>query len=92
MFNVKDKLLSELKPSTLSWDEFNNDCELMISEGGFHSNEVSETDDKLAQKEVDMNIRPKNKKPTDKHVLHVYDKLWRSRRISNCLFASSLHN
>ncbi|CAB4496404.1 unnamed protein product [Rhizophagus irregularis] len=71
MFNVKDKLLSELKPSSLSWDEFNNDC-------GFHSNKVSETDDELTQKEVNMNIWPKNKKPTDKHVLHVYNKLWRS--------------
>jgi hypothetical protein len=92
MFNAKDRLLSELKPSSLSWDEFNNDCELMINEGGFHSNEVSETDDELVQKEVDMNVRPKNKKTTDKHVLHVYDKPWRSYRVSVCLIASGLHN
>ncbi|UZO12060.1 uncharacterized protein OCT59_003610 [Rhizophagus irregularis] len=45
MFNVKDKLLNELKPSSLSWDEFNNDCELMISESRFHSvSRRSETD------------------------------------------------
>jgi hypothetical protein len=49
----------------------------MISEGGFHSNEVFETDNELAQKKVDMNIWPKNKKLTNKHVLYVYNKLWR---------------
>ncbi|GET63914.1 hypothetical protein GLOIN_2v1792113 [Rhizophagus irregularis DAOM 181602=DAOM 197198] len=35
-----------------------------------------------------MNIRPKNKKPTDKHVLHVYHKLWRSRHGRNFLHLS----
>ncbi|CAB4441974.1 unnamed protein product [Rhizophagus irregularis] len=52
MFNAKDNLLSKLKPSSLSWDEFNDDCELLMNEGEFHSNEVSETDDELAQEEV----------------------------------------
>lgn len=56
-----------------------------MNEGEFHSNEVSETDDELAQEEVNMNIRPKNKKITDKHVLHVYDKPWRSGRVSKLL-------
>ncbi|CAB4431075.1 unnamed protein product [Rhizophagus irregularis] len=85
MFNAKDNLLSKLKPSSLSWDEFNDDCELLMNEGEFHSNEVSETDDELAQEEVNMDIRPKNKKTTDKHVLHVYDKPWRSGRVRELL-------
>ncbi|PKC54116.1 hypothetical protein RhiirA1_477937 [Rhizophagus irregularis] len=58
-------------------------------EGGFHSNKVSETDDELTQKEVNMNIWPKNKKPTDKHVLHVYNKLWRSCHGCNLLRLSN---
>ncbi|CAG8716137.1 19520_t:CDS:2, partial [Rhizophagus irregularis] len=33
-------------------DKFNDDCELLMNESEFHSNEVSETDDELAQKEV----------------------------------------
>jgi hypothetical protein len=56
MFNAKDRLLSELKPSSLSWNKFNNNCVLMINEGRFHSNEVSKTDDELVQKEVDINV------------------------------------
>ncbi|CAI2201270.1 15035_t:CDS:1, partial [Funneliformis geosporum] len=42
-------------------DKFKNDCELLTNEGEFHSNEVSESDDEPAQKEVDMNICSKNK-------------------------------
>jgi hypothetical protein len=54
----------------------------MMNRGEYHSNEVSETDEELAQKEIDERTRPKNKKETDKHVLHVYDKKWRSSRVS----------
>lgn len=52
----------------------------------YHSDEVSETDEEKVQEEKDSNIRPKNKPDTDKHVLRVYDKPWRSRRVSKCLF------
>jgi hypothetical protein len=61
----------------------------LINEGGFHSDEISETDDDLTKKEIETSIRPKNKKDTDKHVLHVYDKRWRSRSVSNFEFAQS---
>ncbi|CAG8699750.1 8236_t:CDS:2 [Funneliformis caledonium] len=37
-------------------DEFKNNCKLLMNEGEFHSNEVSESDDELVQKEVDINI------------------------------------
>ena len=83
MFDTRDDTLSNLKPSSLPWDEFERDCELMINEGAFHSDEVSESDEELAKKEIDMNIRPINKQPTDKHVIHVYDKPWRSSRVSD---------
>lgn len=59
-------------------NKFNNNCKLMISESKFHSNKVnkvSETNDELIQKEVDMNIWLKNKKLTDKYILYVYNKL-----------------
>jgi hypothetical protein len=61
---------------------FKEDCELVFNEGAYHSDEVSETDEELCIKEIDERKRPKNKKETDRHVLHVYDKEWRSTRVS----------
>ncbi|CAG8650861.1 7246_t:CDS:2 [Funneliformis caledonium] len=52
IFNIKNSSLIDLKPSSLSWDEFKNDCELLMNEGEFYSNEVSESDDELAQKKL----------------------------------------
>ncbi|GBC49379.2 uncharacterized protein OCT59_015669 [Rhizophagus irregularis] len=80
MFNINDASLKEFQPSSLSWEEFKEDCETIFNEGGFHSDEVSETDEELTKKEIEDHVRPKNKIETDKHVLHVYDKPWRSRR------------
>ncbi|PKK57061.1 hypothetical protein RhiirC2_798737 [Rhizophagus irregularis] len=37
-----------------------------------------ETDEEKVQKEIAKNVRPKNKDESDKHVIHVYDKPWRS--------------
>lgn len=82
MFNINDPSLKEIQPSSLSWEEFKEDCEIVFDEGGFHSDEVSETDEELIKKEIEEHTRPKNKLETDKHVLRVYDKPWRSRRVS----------
>ncbi|CAB5376590.1 unnamed protein product [Rhizophagus irregularis] len=80
MFNINDASLKEFQPSSLFWKEFKEDCETIFNEGGFHSDEVSETDEELTKKEIKDHVRPKNKIETDKHILHVYDKPWRSRR------------
>ena len=61
---------------------FKEDCELVFNEGAYHSDKVSETDEELCIKEIDERKRPKNKKEIDRHVLHVYDKEWRSTRVS----------
>jgi len=83
MVNTNDKKLAELSPS-MSWDEFKDDLEYIINDGDFHSDEVSETDIEKSKIERRQNIRPKSKKnKEDNHVLHVKDKRWRSRRVSN---------
>ncbi|RIB07484.1 hypothetical protein C2G38_2214269 [Gigaspora rosea] len=44
-------------------------------------NEISETVQELANKEISKDIRPLNKeKDEDNHVIRVYDKPWRSKR------------
>ena len=83
MFKINDGSLEDLKPSSLSWDDFKKDCEYLTNEGGYHSDEISETDYDLAEKEIRERIRPKNKEDADRHVLHVYDKSWRSCRVSS---------
>ena len=45
-----------------------------MNEGGFHSDEISETDDELVNTEIEERVRLKNKRENDKHVLRVYDK------------------
>src|SRR5215213_7132679 len=82
MINSDDTILRKLKPSSLNWDEFMKDCEDLINEGKFHSDEISETEDDLTHREIEEHNRPKNKTEADKHVLHVYNKAWRSRQVS----------
>ena len=74
MFNITDPSLKDLQPSSLSWEVFKEDCETLMNEGEYHSDEISETDEDLTNKEIEEHIRPKNKNETDKHVLHVYNK------------------
>jgi hypothetical protein len=85
MINSRDKNLEELAPN-ISWDEFKTDIEDIINEPDFHSDEVSETDVEQSKSERRLGIRPKSKKPTDHHVIHVIDKPWRSRRVSSYYF------
>ena len=81
MFNTNDPLLTKLHPSSINWDDFKEDCESMMNDGKYHSDEISETDEELTRKELVDHVRPKNKRESDKHVIHVYDKPWRSRRV-----------
>jgi hypothetical protein len=86
MFNTNDEVLSTCRPNNISDGDFKADLEAVIESGKYHSDEVSETDDEKAQDERSNRIRPKNKDETDLHVLRVYDKPWRSRRVSKQLF------
>jgi hypothetical protein len=85
MYNVNDEILVGCRPSSLSKDDYKADIETIISNSAYHSDEMSETDDEKANEEINKNIRPKNKEETDKHVIRVYDKAWRSRRVSKYL-------
>lgn len=87
MINSKDKNLEDLTPN-ISWDEFKTDIEYMINEPDFHSDEVSETDVERSKSERRLGVRPKSKKTTDSHVIHVIDKPWRSRRVSSYYFTA----
>jgi hypothetical protein len=82
MYNTNDDILINYRPGRLSESEYKVDLESVIANGAYHSDEVSETDDEKTQKEINDNIRPKNKEEADHHVILVYDKPWRSQRVS----------
>src|SRR5213080_262266 len=89
MHNTNDDILINYRPDSLQEDNYIADIEAIIENGTYHSDEVSETDDEKTQDEVSRHIRPKNKNESDHHVIRVYDKLWRSRRVSKWLFGVS---
>lgn len=82
MCSTDDQVLVDCKPDNISDRQFRKDLEKIMDESAYHSDEVSETDEEKAQEETDTNVRPRNKEETDVHVLRVYDKPWRSRRVS----------
>lgn len=86
MHNTNDDILINYHPDSLQEDNYIADIEAIIENGAYHSDEVSETDDEKTQEEVSKHIRLKNKNESDHHVIRVYDKLWRSRRVSKWLF------
>ncbi len=86
MHNTNDDNLINYHPDSLQEDNYIADIEAIIENGAYHSDEVSETDDEKTQEEVSRHIRPKNKNESDHHVIRVYDKPWRSRRVSKWLF------
>ena len=86
MHNTNDNVLITYRPDSLQEDNYIADIEAIIENGAYHSDEVSETDDEKTQEEVSRHIRPKNKREPDHHVIRVYDKPWRSRRVSEWLF------
>jgi hypothetical protein len=82
MYNTDDEILLSLKPQSITDQEYKEDIEKIFSNGNYHSDEVSETDDERAREEIVQKLRPKRKNENDTHVIHVYDKQWRSRRVS----------
>jgi CRISPR/Cas system CSM-associated protein Csm5 (group 7 of RAMP superfamily) len=82
MFNTNDDALSKYRPDSVPSNDFKADIEDVIANGAYHSDEVSDTDEEKAQEEITQNIRPKNKNDNDFHVIRVYDKPWRSKRVS----------
>jgi len=83
MYNTNDDVLISSRPSSLSEKNYKQDLEDIMDDKEYHSDEVSETDDEKAQQEIHDHIRPKNKEESDNHVIRVYDKPWRSRRVRN---------
>ena len=77
MHNINDDILINYRPDSLQEDNYIADIEAIIENGVYHSK---------TQEEVSRHIRPKNKNESDHHVIRVYDKLWRSRRVSKWLF------
>ncbi|GET53946.1 hypothetical protein GLOIN_2v1792113 [Rhizophagus irregularis DAOM 181602=DAOM 197198] len=75
MIDTKDQMLTDLEFSNLI-----KDLREIINDSNYHSDEVSETDEEEAQEEKNMKIRPSRNENTN-HVLHVYDKKWRSQRL-----------
>ncbi len=75
MFNINDSSLKNLQLTSLTWNEFKEDYENLMNEGGFYSDEISETDKKLIKKKIKGHIQSKNKNEVDKHILRIYDKL-----------------
>jgi hypothetical protein len=78
---TNDPIFVYLRPTLLSEKDYKRDIEELVENGAYHSDEISETDEEKAQKEITDHIRPKNKDETDKHVIHVYDKSWRSGKV-----------
>ena len=86
MYNTNDDVLISLRPKSLSEDIYKEHIENIISNGSYHLDELLETDEEKVQEEVSEHIRPKNKSDSDKHVIHVYDKSWRSNRVRKAIY------
>jgi hypothetical protein len=82
MYQTDHEDLANYRPSNVTEDQFKKDLEAIMDNSGYHSDEASETDEEKTAIEISEDIRPKNKEDTDYHVIRVYDKPWRSRRVS----------
>jgi hypothetical protein len=91
MYNSNDPALVYSRPSSLSEKDFKEDIEEIVVNGAYHSDEVSETDEEKAQEEISQKIRPKNKGESDKYVIHVYDKPWRSKKVFRKISLITIH-
>ena len=56
-------------------DIYKEHIENIISNSNYHSDELSKTDKEKVQEEVPEYIKSKNKSDSDKHVIHIYNKL-----------------
>ena len=86
MNETNDSFFVYSQPNSLSEKDYKRDIEEIVDNGAYHSDEVSETDEERAQREITAQIRPKNKNETDKHVIRVYDKSWRSGKVYRSSF------
>lgn len=80
MLSIEDSKLTDLKLS-IEWDDWIEGLRKVIDDSNYHSDEVSESDAEKAQDEKDNMIRPAWNEDSN-HVLHIYDKSWRSSRVS----------
>jgi hypothetical protein len=80
MIKIKDQKLLDLQPS-ISWDDWVEGLDAIINDSSYHSDEVSESDTEKVHEETNTNIRL-SRNESSNHVLHVYDKQWRSSRVS----------
>ncbi|CAB4429449.1 unnamed protein product [Rhizophagus irregularis] len=64
------------KEKDLSDSTYKRNIKEIISNGSYHSDEVSETDDEKAQEEIDQHIRPKNKAILDNNHVILQRKRW----------------
>jgi hypothetical protein len=79
MLTTGDSILTDLQPP-MKWDEWVDDISKVIEDSNYHLDEVSESDEEKAKSEKDDMIRTARKEDSN-HVLHVYDKSWRSRKV-----------
>uniref|UniRef100_U9U058 Uncharacterized protein n=1 Tax=Rhizophagus irregularis (strain DAOM 181602 / DAOM 197198 / MUCL 43194) TaxID=747089 RepID=U9U058_RHIID len=83
MYTTKSPTFVHLRPDSLTVEKYEKDLEEIVDNGAYYSDEISETDEEMAMKEINELVRPKNK--LDKHVIHVYDKPWRSVEVKKLL-------
>ncbi|GBC52298.2 hypothetical protein GLOIN_2v1792170 [Rhizophagus irregularis DAOM 181602=DAOM 197198] len=72
MYTTKSPTFVHLRPDSLTVEKYEKDLEEIVDNKAYHSDEISETDEEMAMKEINELVRPKNK--LDKHVIHVYNK------------------
>ncbi|CAB4488215.1 unnamed protein product [Rhizophagus irregularis] len=58
MLTIRDSILTDLQPSFMEWDEWDENIRKVIEDSNYYSDEVSELDDEKAQNEKDDMIRP----------------------------------
>ena len=86
MYNTNDDVLISLWSKNLTKDIYKEHIENIISNDSYYSDELSKTDEKKVQEEVSEHIKPKNKLDFDKHVIHIYDKSWKSNRVKKIIY------
>lgn len=79
MLSRRDQKLTDLQPS-IPWDDWIEGLEAIINDSSYHSDEISESDEEKVQEEKNRNIRP-SRNENSNHVIHVYDKQWRSSKV-----------
>ncbi|CAG8476643.1 1855_t:CDS:2 [Racocetra persica] len=81
MVYVNDTILRNCQPPTLHWNEYLRDLEYAVNDAALQSAEESDTDEELADNERENDERPENILDTNS-VIKVYNKPWRSTRIT----------